>query len=224
MICQSLRNVPRDKLVNTLKTIDQKDLDKLKKDNLKKALLRWYEANIPVKYWQLEIVNNQNNNEDLIEFYNEIIKDIDSFLNSGKSFCFAGQFGIGKTLLMTSILKRVVENGNSGLYTSLTDVLTTMKTPDAYSARKEVITCDLLVIDEFDPRYMPTDAAADFCGRILEDIIRNRSNNRLPILLATNAPSPLSAFSGSIQQSLSSLWHYVDVVPFVGEDYRKKEK
>lgn len=223
MACNALRNVPRDKLEAALKSVDEKIPDLQKRIATKTAVHAWFNANIPVKYWNLEIINHNNNNQDLVDYYNLIVQDIPKFYAKGKSYCFAGNFGLGKTLLMTSVLKRLVEKKYSGLYTSLTDILSVMKTPDQFSARKELITTNLLVLDEFDPRYMPTDASADFCGRILEDIIRNRSNNKLPILMATNSPSPWAAFDGALQQSLFSLKNYLETVPFIGDDYRKKE-
>jgi DNA replication protein DnaC len=141
----------------------------------------------------------------------------------GTSICLAGQFGLGKTMLVTNVLKKAVAKNYSGLYVSLGDIVSSMKSGESYTARKELLNTDFLVIDEFDPRYMATDAASDFYGRVLEDILRNRSQNKLPIFMCTNSPNPVGAFNGSIHESMSSLMNYVKIIPVLGKDYREKE-
>ena len=81
-----------------------------------------------------------------------------------------------------------------------------------------------LVIDEVDPRYMATEASSDMHGRMVESILRYRTQNKMPLFLCTNATDIEEAFSGSIKQAISSLMNYVDVFPVLGKDYRKQEK
>lgn len=127
------------------------------------------------------------------------------------------------TLLVTNVLKRALEKGYSGLFVNLNDIISAMTSGEQFKARQELLKTDFLVIDEFDPRYMANKASSDFYGRVLEDLLRNRTQNTLPILMCTNSPNPNLSFEGSLQQSISSLFNYVDLVPSLGEDYRPKE-
>jgi hypothetical protein len=223
MKSQILQNIPKNKLDIELEKVDALQIDDIKKAALKKAYHRYYDSNIPIKYWFIEMDKHFKGFEGLLNNYKELTKDISLTYKVGKSLCFAGTYGIGKTLLCTNILKRAVEKGYSGIYTSLTDIVSAQKTFEAPHVRKELLTVDFLVIDEFDPRYMATDAASDFYGRVLEDIIRNRSQNKLPLFMCTNSPNPVMSFNGSLQQSIKSLMNYVELVPALGSDYRPKE-
>ena len=79
------------------------------------------------------------------------------------------------------------------------------------------------MIDEFDPRYIANENSSDFFGRVLEDIMRNRFQNKQPVFMCTNALDPINAFSGTLKQSITSLMNYVSLVPVLGSDFRKKE-
>jgi len=222
MSCQSLRNVPHQKLDLALSDLEPIE-DIKKRSRLKQALHRYYEANIPVKYWNLEMKRDFTGGKDLLVYYDDITKDILAIYKRGIAICFAGSFGVGKTMLATNILKRALEKGFSGLYVNLNDIISAMKSHEQFQARQELLQTDFLIIDEFDPRYMSSQASSDFYGRTLEDILRNRTQNKLPIIMCTNSPNPNLSFEGSLQQSISSLFNLVDLVPFLGEDYRPKE-
>ena len=169
---------------------------------------------------KLEMLKDFKGDNNLLIKYNELIKDIKQTYNNGPCICFAGQFGVGKTMVCTNVLKRAVEKGYSALYTTLTDIISIATSLSRYDARNELLSVDFLVIDEFDPRYMPTDNASDFFGRVLEDIFRTRSQNSLPLFMCTNSPNVTESFSGSIKQSLSSLMNQVETVIVFGKDYR----
>lgn len=222
--CQAIRNVPETKYNMEVKDVDEKIEDLKKRMVAKQLLARYYESNIPIKYWKLDMNKDFSGDANLLEFYNSIKVDIEGCYRKGSSYCFAGAHGRGKTMMVTNILKRAVEKGFSGLYVNLSDVMSIMKTPDSFSARKELLQVDFLVIDEFDPRHIgSSENSSDFHGRILEDIVRNRTQNVLPIFICTNSPDPIAAFSGSIKEGMSSLWNYVKIVPVMGKDFRKNE-
>lgn len=224
MQCQALRSVPKLKLELALKSLDAEIKDENKRMIIKKAFHRYWEANIPVKYWTLEMKLHFQGDSSLMEEYNKFAVDIKSSYSRGDSICLAGRYGIGKTLASTNILKRALEAGLSGLYLNLNDIIAATKSNESYLARKELITTDFLVIDEFDPRYIASENASDFYGRTLEDILRNRSQNKLPLIMCTNSPNPVEAFNGAIKESVSSLMNYVDVIAIVGKDYRPSER
>lgn len=192
------------------------------------ALLRYSEANIPVRYWNLSVSPEEfSGDKILLNKYEEVSKDIRDSYQKGVCLCFAGSNGLGKTLISTSILKRAVEKGYTALYTTLSDivnVLVSASSEEKNIARKELMQVDFLVIDEFDPRHMGSENAADLFGRILEDVLRNRTQNTLPLFLCTNSPSVLDSFSGPIKMSIGSLMNYVTTVSVLGKDQRKQGK
>lgn len=192
------------------------------------ALIRYSEANIPVRYWNLSVAPEDfTGDKILLNKYQEVVKDIKDSYRKGICLCFAGSNGLGKTLISASILKRAVEKGYTALYTTLSDivnVLVSASSEEKNLARKELMQVDFLVIDEFDPRYMGSDNAADLFGRVLEDVLRNRTQNTLPLFLCTNSPSVLESFSGPIKMSIGSLMNYVTTVSVLGKDQRKQGK
>jgi len=132
------------------------------------------------------------------------------------------------TMAITCILKKAVQKGYTCLYTTLSDivaVLTTGSTEDKYQARRELALVEFLAIDEFDPRFMPSENAADLYARSLESVFRTRSQNKLPTLMGTNSPNPVESFHGPLKVSIDSLMKgYIETFPvFPGKDFRKEK-
>jgi DNA replication protein DnaC len=228
MSCQALRNIPEKKINDILYNV-YNSCEKCKGSNTKcqrcitlnKAFTRYSEANIPVRYWELEM-NNFSGDDVLKKHYEDVVKDLKKTYQKGTGLCFAGSFGLGKTMVCSNILKRAVEKGFSALYVTLTDIVSVSTSNERYEARNELISVDFLVIDEFDPRYMGnTDTASDFFGRIVEDIFRTRSQNCLPTFMCTNSQSLTDAFHGTIKESISSLMNEVNTIIVLGSDHRK---
>lgn len=193
---------------------------------LVQAVQRYYEANIPVDYWFRDMTGFSGD-KSLIRAYNSITEDIDYSYDIGRSICFGGPHGVGKSLTCACILKRVVERGkHTALYVNLTDIVSLMTSPmgdDKFVGRKLLLNVDFLVIDEFDQRFMGTDNAADLFGRILEPTMRARIQNNLSLFFCTNSPNIISGFTGPIQASLSSLMNRMTKVTGLGGDFRAKE-
>jgi len=224
MKCQALRNVPENKLTFALKQLEEKyDSEQLLVR--KKAYHRYFEANIPVRYWDLEMHRDFEGDESVLSFYKSLVSDVPKMYNTGLSLILAGSFGRGKTMIATNMLKRTLEKGYIGLYVGLNDVISAVTSAERFKARRELLDSHFLVIDEFDSRHMAnTENAQDFFGRIIEDILRIRLNNQLPIILCTNNVNVVAAFRNSLQESLASLMNYMDIMPVLGPDYRPVEK
>lgn len=163
----------------------------------------------------------------LLEKYKEVTKDITSTYHKGTCLCFAGKHGLGKTMVTTNILKRAAEKGYTALYTNLSDIVSNLvarDSEDKAATRKELLTVDFLAIDEFDPRHMgQSNTATDLFGRTLEDVLRTRAQNNLPLFMCTNSPNVVESFVGDIKNSISSLMNYITIVPVLGKDFRKEE-
>jgi Homing endonuclease len=131
------------------------------------------------------------------------------------------------TMTMTCILKKACQKGYSCLYTTLSDIVSVMTSApgeDRFLARQELTKVDFLVIDEFDPRFMASDNAADLYARTLESVFRTRGQNKLPTLMCTNSPNVIESFNGPLKASIASLMKgYVKIFPVLGEDVRGRK-
>ena len=195
------------------------------------ALNRYSQANIPVKYWKLEMDDKFQGDDRLKQTYIDLVSQTDTKDNlyktykSGTSICFAGSHGIGKTMTCANILKRALEKGYTGYYCTLNELVSNLiYSNQKIEFRNLFLTIDFLVIDEFDPRYMGSDAASDLFGKILEDVFRTRTQNNMPTFMSTNSPNVIESFQGAIKNSISSLMNYVKVVSVIGTDLRKEGK
>lgn len=224
----SLNNIPKKKLLDVLSTIQSSE-DSLENKHVKQiAINRYAESNIPIEYWSLSMDRDFKGDPRLKAKYDEYVKDLKSSYINGSSVCFAGSHGLGKTMTVTCILKKASQKGYSCLYTTLSDIvsaLTSNDNEDKFNARRELVLVDFLVIDEFDPRFMPSENAADLYARSLESVFRTRSQNKLPTLMCTNSPNVIGSFNGSLKASIESLMKgYLKMFPVFGQDYRIGEK
>jgi DNA replication protein DnaC len=224
-----LNNIPNKKLREAIQAINNSDEDLEIKHTKLTAINRYAESNIPIEYWTLKMERDFQGDPRLLNEYNKYIEDIKSSYINGNSICLSGIHGSGKTMALCCILKKVTHKGYAALYTTLSDIvssLTQSSNEDKFSARRELVMVDFLVIDEFDGRFMATDNGADLYARSLESIFRARSQNKLPTLMATNSPNIIEVFKGPLKDSLDSLMKgYMktfSVLP--GKDFRKQDK
>lgn len=186
------------------------------------AYRRYQDANIPIAYWQLSMSRHFVGYPPLLARYEAIVSDLKAHYLAGKTVCVAGPHGTGKTLFATSILKKTCDKGFTALYTQFSDVVNSLLyAPDKLEVKDDLITSSFLVIDEMDPRFYPSQSASELFGRTLENVFRCRLQNSLPTILITNSPNPAASFTGAMKDSLSSLFSTMEVLPIVGEDFRK---
>jgi len=191
------------------------------------AMRRFEEANIPLRYWRISMENDFYGDSTLLNLYKETTGDLNKAYDEGLTFCLAGSHGVGKSMTITSILKKAAVKGFTCLYTTLSDIVTvTVSAPneDKFYARKELLSVDFLAIDEFDPRHMSTGASSDLFGKTLEDVLRKRVENQLPLFLCTNSTNVVESFEGPIKHSIQSLMNYARIIPVLGKDFRKGGK
>jgi DNA replication protein DnaC len=224
---RALNNIPAKKLQEELNNI-QNSSDALDVKNVKLiAVNRYAESNIPIEYWKLKMEKDFIGDPRLKAKYDEYVSDIKASYISGNSICLAGGHGLGKTMTITCILKKASQKGYSCLYTTLSDIVAVMTQAsgeDKFLSRRELVLVDFLVIDEFDPRFMATENAADLYARSLEGVFRARSANKLPTLMCTNSPNVVESFTGQLKASISSLMKgYLKIFPVLGDDFRKRE-
>jgi DNA replication protein DnaC len=226
---RALNCIPQRKLQAAIDAINNSE-DSLENKRVKlDAINRWAEANVPMLYWSLKMERDFKGDPRLLEKHNEYVADLKASYVGGSSICLAGKHGTGKTMCLTSILKKTANKGYSSLYTTLSDVvgvLTQNGSEDKVLARRELVMVDFLVIDEFDARFMPSENAADLYARSLESVFRARSQNKLPTLMATNSPNPVESFNGALRDSIDSLMSgYMQIFTVApGKDHRKEKQ
>lgn len=224
---RALNNIPPRKLQSALSAVEEGP-DDLQTKNVKLiAINRYAESNIPIEYWSLKMERDFKGDARLLTKYEEYVKDMKESYINGSSICFAGGHGLGKTMTITCILKKASQKGFTCLYTTLSDIVSVLTQgggEDKFLARRELALVDFLAIDEFDPRFMPSENAADLYARSLESVFRTRSQNKLPTLMATNSPNPIESFSGPLRASIDSLMKgYLKVFAVApGRDFRKE--
>lgn len=191
---------------------------------LSQAFHQYFLSNIPVDYWWRDM-HNFIGAPQLKTYYTELTANIKKAFSDGKSVCFGGAHGTGKTMCSCCILKRIVETGDySSLYVNLTDIINVLLMSEyKHSAREQLLNVDFLVIDELDQRFIGSENAADLFGRILEPIIRTRIQNRMPIIICTNSPKMEDSFSGPLKASISSLMNMVKKISIVGISDARQE-
>ena len=221
----ALNNIPKTKIELTIQKIKESKSQE-EYQLISTAFTRYASSNIPIQYWSLRMEKCFSGDQRLLQKYNEYITDIKQSYLSGKSICFAGNHGLGKTLTSCCILKRAIEKGYTSLYTTLSDVVSVLVSApyeERYMARRELCMVDFLVIDEFDSRFIATDNAADLYARTLETIFRTRIQNNLPTIMCTNSPNIIETFNGPLKASIDSLFNgYLEEFPVFGNDFRKK--
>ena len=226
---KALNTIPEKKLDIALSAI--KDSDDTLDNKLVKsmAINRYAESNIPIEYWGLKMSKDFVGDPRLKEKYDEYVLDIRQSYVSGRSICFAGQHGLGKSMTATAILKKCCLKNYSCLYSDISNIVsifTQGQAEDKYLARRELLMVDFLMIDEIDQRFFKqSDAANETFARTLEFIIRSRTQNKLPVLMATNSPQIKEAFANLFKDSISSIMNKIEMFSVMpGNDFRKTVK
>jgi DNA replication protein DnaC len=226
---KALNNIPPRKLQDKLSQVEASQEKPEIKHFRITAYNRYSESNIPLEYWDLKMDKDFHGDPRLLARYSTYVEDLKSSYINGTSICFAGGHGLGKTMTGTCILKKAVQKGYSALYTTLSDIvniLTQAGGEEKFLSRRELNTVDFLMIDEFDPRFMPNENAADLYARTLETVFRTRAANKLPTLMCSNSPNMAQAFNGPLKDSIDSLLKgYLKVFQVMpGVDYRGKKE
>jgi DNA replication protein DnaC len=190
-----------------------------------KAINRYYQSNIPVSYWALSMEKNFTGYAPLLEKYNELVGDLPKMFRDGRSLLVSGFHGVGKTMMATALLKKAVLKGHSGSYTTLSDAvaaLTGAEYQEQFAVRKQLQMVDMLVIDEFDSRFVSSNASNDLFARSLENIIRTRLANKLCTIVISNSPNVIETLSGALKSSLGSLFNLLEGIVVLGKDHREQ--
>lgn len=181
------------------------------------------EANIPVSYWFLQLKDFKGSEHIKNTTIGYIANMADNF-NDGKNLIYMGQYGVGKTYAICSLLKSALIKKYSVYYTSMLDLVHYLSD---YTTQKMfygiLVNVDILAIDEVDSRHFSnSDQAQQYFGSSLERIIRYRQQNKLPTLIASNNNDVSEIFTGQYKKVIDSLLSVsTEIVPAIGKDFRK---
>lgn len=222
-----------------MRVVDKKRL--LVKDQLKKECLeckgegcgscvkkgqmvdKMADANIPVTYWFLKM-KDFSGPENVKKSTTDYILTIKDNYLTGKGLCFTGTYGVGKTTAACAVLKNALINEFTAYYTTLTDLIHYMMDYETRNEFTNLVTrVDFLCVDEVDSRHFSTsDEAQKTFGSNFERVIRYRTQNRLPTIIASNNASLDEVFTGQHRRVVDSLTSVATlVVPSMGKDIRK---
>lgn len=181
------------------------------------------EAEIPVDYWYrlMDDFYGEMNFKNAIQEY---IKNIHEEYSNGITICLVGERGRGKTFAACAILKKAILENFSVYYTTLSDLVAgiTGPKPELKLSLKEF---DFIVIDEVDQRFFPTQQSMELFGNQLENVLRNRMQNRLPTILCSNSPDISQIFGGEFKKSFESLGsQFIRILPAIGKDARESRE
>jgi len=182
------------------------------------------DANIPAGYWTLGIKDFHETSK-IKELVEEYTNHLSERYYEGKSICFAGTQGTGKTMAAVCILKKAIASNFSTYYITATDLLQEIldSNVDIRNIAKNV---DFLVVDELDSRFFFSDNSKELFSGIFENIFRHRVHNNLPTIICSNETEDImNVFAGACVQSIGSLNNqYLTVYPITGTDFRKRRE
>lgn len=180
------------------------------------------EAEIPVDYW----FRNFNDFYGDKEFKEIIQKYINNLNYDNGSLCLVGRRGTGKTFSACTILKKALTLNYKAYYTTMVDIVSNLVSYESYNFRKLLKEIDFLVVDEIDPRFFMSQGSHDLYGNHFENVLRTRTQNKLPLIICTNSEDVGQIFGGEFQLSFESLCsQFIKIVQVRGKDARKdKEK
>jgi len=178
-------------------------------------------ANIPAGYWRLGM-KDFHEAAKIKDLAKEYIENIKENYYKGKSICFVGTPGTGKTMSGIFILRAALKAQFSAYYLTASDMFNEI-IGSKTDIRAHLKNVDFLMIDELDSRFFYSENTRELFSGIYENIFRYRTHNNLPTIICSNeTDSIMNVFSGACIQNIESLnKQYLVTYPIIGVDFRK---
>jgi DNA replication protein DnaC len=148
-----------------------------------------YEACVPRDFWSVRAKDITGNREVFDGVVRKYARRLDTALKKGYGLVFLGDNGVGKTYLISYVLMKAIRAGRSAYYTTMPQLDHDIKRGFSKSKIEEhlawLLTSDFLAIDELGKEhYKP--GQTTFMDTQIERILKQRCDDSLPVLLATN--------------------------------------
>ena len=154
---------------------------------------------------------------------------LESARKNGYGLYLSGSNGLGKTHTMSAILKVALEHRYSALLVTPAEIKS-IKAGDIVSmqqigAPNMLTEVDFLGIDDFcKEQYKSSGDRSMFYERVIEEVLRNRLQNKLPTLVTSNSElDSVNSYYGDSVQSLL-LGSVVEVHLAEGADLRRERQ
>ena len=182
-------------------------------------------ANITAGYWQLTL-NDFCETAKIKDIAKEYMEHIKENYYKGKSVCFVGTPGTGKTMSGVFILRAAIKAQFSVYYITASDLFNEIVSSKNVEIRNHLKSVDFLMIDELDSRFFYSENSRELFSGIYENIFRYRTHNNLPTIICSNETDDImNVFSGACVQNIASLnKQYLVTHPVAGIDFRKRKE
>ena len=154
----------------------------------------------------------------------EYCKDYaEHFTTDSRGLIMYGKTGLGKTHLSLAIANEVLNKGYDVYYGSIQSIMDKLEAehfgrlPREDSIKEDILTCDLLIIDD-----LGTEFATQYTNAELYNIINSRMLSSLPTIISTNLNMNEIAEKYS-QRVASRIMGSMDAIYFCGKDIRQMD-
>lgn len=187
-------------------------------------LTKYASSGIPSFFWDKSIKKFEGNPifKQKIQSY---AQDINEWYDSGKSLILVGGLGTGKSYMSCCCLKLASVADYSTIYTTMMDIINNVVSNKEPEFLKKILSCDFLVIDEFDSRWIfPSEKSEQMFSSNMEYLLRSRFQEGLPTIICSNTSEIDQVLKDYHSKAFSSLkTKYAEVVYIAGGDLRRKK-
>ena len=157
------------------------------------------------------------------EVYNYCKCYAEDFDLDSESLYMHGATGLGKTHLSLAIANEVTKNGYHVIYDTAQNIFSTLEREkfdhgNSYDKEKEILECDLLIIDDLGSEF-----TTQFTTAALYNIINTRINRSKPVIISTNLTDEELEEKYTQRVTSRIIGNYVSIF-FVGKDIRQLKK
>lgn len=164
-----------------------------------------FEACIPLDFWDVPESDIFSNRKIFDEVVLPYCKKMHRARRRGYGLLFLGDNGVGKTLFLSFTLMRAIRMGYTAYYTTLPqldyDTKCGFKDGKAFDRLRWLLTSDFLAVDEMGKEKFKS--GDSYIRTQIERILKDRFDNSLPVLLASNAN--MSSLESTYGTSLTSI-------------------
>ena len=155
------------------------------------------------------------------------VEHADDYLQAGVGLIFYGSRGTGKTSLVTLLLKRLMELGHDGYFTTFSEMIDTYTggwndRDDKAWFHKRIKNAGALVLDDIGKEYQGRKSSG-LPEATFDEVLRHRVAGSVPTIITTNQTlqEMQEGYGGGV---MSLLHERSSTYQFTGEDFRDSQR